>query len=163
MSWWQSRRRWCWIWKDKLKGNGVMQTNESEGLGQTHADLQVGNHVIGATLQVNPPDGHVLPSGSVSSQVHCHQVVQTPAWNTRCDFSVKTTHTNHLTLLKCYFWVSAPLSLNALTSRTYPISFLYYYLPSTRNPRCLSKTLNSAFLNITSQWIRKRGCKVSNW
>lgn len=42
-------------------------------------DLQVGNHVISAWLQVNPSDGYVLPGGFVSSQVHCHQVVQAPA------------------------------------------------------------------------------------
>lgn len=43
------------------------------------ADLKVVNHVIGAGLQVDPSDGYMLPGGSVPSQVHSHQVVQTSA------------------------------------------------------------------------------------
>lgn len=35
-------------------------------------DLEEVDHVIGAGLQVDPPDGHMLPGGSVSSQVHRH-------------------------------------------------------------------------------------------
>lgn len=43
------------------------------------ADLKVVNHVISAGLQVDPSDGYVLSGGSVPSQVHRHQVVQTSA------------------------------------------------------------------------------------
>lgn len=43
------------------------------------ADLKEVHHVVGAELQVDPSDGDVLPGGSVSSQVHRHQLVQASA------------------------------------------------------------------------------------
>lgn len=43
--------------------------------------LQVRNHFVGAGLQVDAADGHVLAAGPVAGQVHRHQVVQaTPCW-----------------------------------------------------------------------------------
>jgi len=56
----------------RLRGSGVVVMEPG-------AHLEVDNHVISARLQVNPSDGYVLPGGSVSSQVHRHQVVQAPA------------------------------------------------------------------------------------
>lgn len=43
------------------------------------ADLKEVHHVVGAELQVDPSDGDVLPGGSVSSQVHRHQLIQASA------------------------------------------------------------------------------------
>lgn len=48
------------------------------GVGED-ADLEEVHHVVGAELQVDPSDGDVLPGGSVSSQVHRHQLVQASA------------------------------------------------------------------------------------
>lgn len=42
------------------------------GICRKSTDLKEVNHVIGAGLQVDPSDGHMLPGGSVSSQVHRH-------------------------------------------------------------------------------------------
>lgn len=42
--------------------------------------LQVGHHVVGAGLQVDAADGHVLAAGPVAGQVHRHQVVQATPW-----------------------------------------------------------------------------------
>lgn len=51
----------------------------TEGRDGEDADLEEVHHVVGAELQVNPSDGDVLPGGSVSSQVHRHQLIQAAA------------------------------------------------------------------------------------
>lgn len=49
------------------------------GVCRKGTDLKEVHHVIGAGLQVDASDGHVLPGGPVSSQVHRHEVIQASA------------------------------------------------------------------------------------
>lgn len=61
-----------------LHTSGDGERKEGQGTGEA-ADLKEGHHVVGAELQVDPSDGDVLPGGSVSSQVHRHQLIQASA------------------------------------------------------------------------------------
>lgn len=53
----------------RLSGKGEECTGKKQ---RKSTDLKEVNHVIRAGLQVDPSDGHMLPGGSVSSQVHRH-------------------------------------------------------------------------------------------
>lgn len=95
----------------KAQGHPPRDGRKEKEKERESTDLKEVDHVVGAGLQVDPSDGHVLPSGPVPSQVHRHQVVQASTWDAhvRQELHVRVwTKPNHrdgraVTTRRCVF------------------------------------------------------------